>query len=375
MKILFLALSLVSVSAFAAQSEYLHQPYLSVRSMGAGGAFTAIEDTHEAMFFNPAMLMRRENGTINAGIKIGGTPSILSLMSDLSRAGSSAVNMQNTLLSHIGDHYSSRVSLGMVWARPSWGIAFIPLDLTLEADIRGSGGTTVGVQAYQDTTIQFSKAWNLNEEKTFNIGASPKMVYRAYFEKDITVLDLIDSTSLVQLADAQEGLTFDTDVGVMYMVTPPEEGFLKWMKYAKPTFSLTIRNLLDMGFKTNLKLFSRQSSLTTATLERRIDLGSRWDLPEFWVFKPRIMIDGRDMLARYASFKKSFHVGAELVWKAFGWLHGSYALGYSQGYLTFGVNAQASAFRLELASYSEEVGTTDARRESRRYMANLSLDF
>lgn len=368
--------ALNSSTAHAVQSEYLHQPTLSTRVMGMGGAFTAVADDYNALFFNSAGLAWREEGQMNFYIQGMVTPSIFPFYSDLNNAGSNSTNITNALSSHFGDHYASRVGLGAVWVRPEWGIALAPVDLTIEADVHGTAGVTLGVQAYQDVLLQFGKAWGIGEKKNLAIGVAPKVIYRAYFEKDLTVFDLVQSTSLFRPSDAQEGMTFDTDVGILYRVEVPEDGWFKWLKYAKPTFGLGVRNLLDIGFKTNFHLLGKDSSpVTGSRMERRFDVGSKWELPEFWVFKPRLMIDGRDMGSRYASFKKCFHVGAELLWKAFGWLQGGYRMGLSQGYITAGVSAELGIFLLDLATYSEEIGTSGAPRESRRYLARMSLDF
>jgi hypothetical protein len=371
-----LFISTVSSIAQAAQSEYLHQPVLSTRVMGMGGAFTAVADDYNALFYNAAGLAWRDSGQLNFMIQGMVTPNIFSFYNDLSGAGSNSTNITNVLGNYVGSHFASRVSLGGIWVRPEWGVAIVPVDLSLEADIHGTAGYTVGVQAYQDSLIQFAKAWGIGEKKNLAIGVAPKVIYRAYFEKDLTVFDLVQSTSLFRPSDAQEGLTFDTDVGVLYRVEPPESGWFKWLKYAKPTFGFAVRNLLDLGFKTNFHLLDKDSSIVTGSrMERRFDLGSKWELPEFWVFKPRVMIDGRDMGSRYASFKKSFHVGAELLWKAFGWLNGGYRIGVSQGYLTAGVSAELGIFLLDVATYAEEIGTASSPRESRRYIVRASLDF
>ena len=83
----------------------------------------------------------------------------------------------------------------------------------------------------------------------------------------------------------------------------------------------------------------------------------------------------RDMGSRYASTKKCLHLGAELLWRVGSALHGGYRIGLSQGYMTAGLSATLGVFQLDVATYSEELGTTDAPRDSRRYIAKASLEF
>ncbi|MCC6278053.1 MAG: UPF0164 family protein [Oligoflexia bacterium] len=371
-----LAAGLIFETAQADNSFYMHQQVLSTRVQGMGGAFTALADDYNALYFNPAGLARLKEGELNFYLTGLYTPSVFDLISDIQGTGSDPVALQNKLQKYFGSHYGVRATLGGTWARPGWAIGFHPIDLTIEADVSGSAGATVGVQAFQDSTIQYGMAWNFLDNDALSVGVAPKAVYRANYEDSLTALDFVTSSQLFRPTDAQEGLALDLDFGALYTVQVPEEGWLSWLKYAKPTFAFVVRNIVDAGFKTNFKLYSKESSpVTYSKLERRFDVGSRFDLPEFWVFKPRLMIDGRDMGSRYASLRKCLHVGAELAWEAFSWLRGAYRMGLSQGYLTAGLTAELTVFRLDFATYSEEIGTASSTKESRRYMLTLGLDF
>jgi hypothetical protein len=367
---------LITKPVHAAQSEYLHNTHLTPRIMGMGGAFTAVADDYNALYVNPAGLGWLEEGELNFDLQGMFTPNILTLQSDLKGAGSDPTKIQTALQGYYGQHFASRVGLAATWARPTWGIGIKPVDLTIEGDIHGTAGTTVGVQAYQDSTLQYGKAWYFFEDKALSVGIAPKAVYRVYFEKDLTIFDFVQSSDLFRMSDAQEGMAFDGDIGFLYRVKPPGEGLFTFLNYIKPTFGFAVRNVVDAGFKTNYHLVGKDTSpIADAKLERRFDVGTKFELPEFWVFKPRFMIDERDMGARYASLRKCTHIGAELLWKAFGWLQGGYRAGISEGYFTLGVSAELTIFRLDIATYSEEIGTSSSPRESRRYVAKLSLDF
>ena len=140
---------------FSAQSLYMHQPHISTRVMGMGGAFTAVADDYEALYYNAAGLARLESGELNLGIQAGITPSILSFYSDINSASkSNDVNqMTNVINNASGSHYASRVGLGGTLARPSWALGIQLLDLSVEADIHAVAN--IGLQAYEDSTIQF----------------------------------------------------------------------------------------------------------------------------------------------------------------------------------------------------------------------------
>ena len=110
-------------------------------------------------------------------------------------------------------------------------------------------------------------------------------------------------------------------------------------------------------------------------MQRRIDVGNAWELPEFWVFDPKVAIEVHNILHDYFNLQKGLHIGAELGWEAYSWLKGAYRMGLNQGYFAAGISAQLWAFKLDVATYAEEVGTEDAQIEDRRYQVNMSLDF
>jgi hypothetical protein len=357
--------------SYGAESEYLHQPRISARVMGMGGAFTALADDYNALYYNPGALARIEKSEFNFQIDAGLTPTVVNFYNNISAAGSNVSSMTQLLQNNYGQHYSARAGVGATYVKPGFGIGIQPVDLTAEMDINANAGAAVGLEAWQDSLIQFGLAWNAFK-KSLSFGIAPKVVYRAFIEKEVLALDLATNNSLLKASDASEGITFDADIGVIYTLPVPE----KW--FAKPTVAVVVRNVVDEGFNTNLHLYNANSSSITnpdGYMGRRLDIGTRFELPEFWAFKPRVMADARDLGSRYASVSKVLHFGAELPWKVTESILGAYRVGLSEGYLTAGLSFYLSVFEFDIATYSEEIGTAQAPNQSRRYLAQFSFDF
>jgi hypothetical protein len=362
--------------ALGADSEYLHQPRISARVMGMGGAFTALADDYNALYYNPGGLARLEKAEFNFQIDAGLTPPLVnfynSISADTANSGSSSnvASITQLLQSNFGQHYSARAGVGATYVRTGFGIGIQPVDLTAEMDVNANAGAAVGLEAFQDSLVQFGLAWNALG-KALSFGIAPKAVYRGFIEKEVLALDLATSSTILKASDATEGLTVDADVGVMYTIPVPENFF------AKPTIALVVRNIVDEGFNTNFHLYNANSvSITNSDgyMGRRIDIGTRFELPEFWAFKPRVMADARDIGYRYASFDKVLHFGGELPWKVNEHIQGAYRVGMSEGYLTAGLSFYLSIFQFDIATYSEEIGTSNAPDQSRRYLAQFSFD-
>jgi hypothetical protein len=375
--LLFFALLIVSTAVFAEDEGInykIHQPFVTTRALGMGNTFSGVDD-YSVLFYNPAGLARLKEGELNMMIRAGAAPAILDLQKDLEDAGDDSQAMTDVLTDQFGNVYSMRMPmLSGIWARPGWGIGIIPVDSSVDVQPHASVGPTLKVSAYIDTTIAFGYAMGFLEEDALTAGALVKAVHRGYVGQEIVAVDLLSNTEFFRDDMAQEGMTLDLDIGAQYKMPIPEKGFLSFLKFAKPTFGMVVRNLLDFGFKQNFH-FINENSTEPPKLGRRIDVGSMWEFPSFWVFHPRFMFDVRDIGHRHWAFTKGLHIGAELLWKAFWWLEGGYRVGFSQGYLTAGLTAQFVWFKLDLATYAEEVGTTEAGNENRLYMVSMSLDF
>lgn len=371
-------LTVVTPKAYAVKSLdfTIHQEYTSTRALGMGNAFIAVADDHSGMFYNPAALAWRKDGVFHAFLRAGIDDQILDLQDEIKKAEDAAdpeTAMADLIASKYGEHYYSRIpTLGGVYVRPRWGFAFIPADLSIDASVHQQVGPTLNVNGYLDSTLAMSYArpvsWFKGQEISW--GATLKAVHRVHAGQMVLAAQLADGKDIFDEKDANEGMTIDADIGLMWRIKKPT-GFLQYMK---PTWAFVVRNVGDYGFPMQFDLISEKSG-KPPKLVRRFDLGSKFELPHFWVFDPHIALDIRDIGHPNWTPKKGFHAGAELYWTMYKWWKGHWAAGINQGYWTAGLGARLGWFQLDVASFGEEVGTSDAPKESRRYMVELSLDF
>jgi hypothetical protein len=360
----------------------IHEEYTSTRAMGMGNAFTAVADDFSALFYNPAALANRTDGQLRMFIRAGADSSSLKLFSEIKTVKSepSADQTQgysDLITSHYGDHFYYRIpTIGAVWVRPGWGIAFIPADLSLDIDDHRQVGPMLNLNMYIDSTLAVGYAKKLDwfgKDHVLSWGMTAKAVHRVYVGQELSAGELANGQSVLSTSDADEGLTGDVDMGT-YWTPPVPTGTFSFLKYMKPSFALVGRNLLDYGFKTDMHLISKDSG-EPPPLIRRFDIGSKWDLPKWWVFDPHFSMDERDIGHPNWSFRKGSHVGMELYWKMYNWWKGHWAVGLNQGYWTAGFGARMAWFQLDLATFGEEVGADSEPKEDRRYLLELALDF
>lgn len=357
----------------------IHQHGLSVRALGMGDAFVAAVDDYSAIFYNPAALARIENPQMNLSLFHAGADTKLpKFVDDIGRVSNSnnVTEMTSLLEQNYGNHFSARLGLlNAYWARPKWAIAFLPVDLTIEMRVAQTVGPQLQMVARQDSTLAYGRGWDVKTDSgKLSLGATAKTIYRGYFNKSVNAVELAFDSNLLRGEDAAEGLTFDADFGVLYTPNLSKQGFFSFLQYMKPTFGMTVRNIVDYGFKTNLRLIDKNSR-EPDLLQRRLDIGSMYELPDWWIWRTRLAADIRNIGHENWTFGKGAHLGVEFLWKVKSWFQGGWRIGVNQGYFTAGFNGDFAIFRLDLVTYAQEVGTSSTPKATRIYMAKASLDF
>jgi hypothetical protein len=376
------ALVAVTNSALAASTtsevkEFsIYQEYISPRAMGMGNAFTAVADDASAIFYNPAGLARLKEGQVNLGLAAAVDSKMKKFYNDIQSAIKSKDQAQITqlLTDNYGKHYGARVpTLDVMVARPKWALAIIPADLNIEMGIHQLAGAALDIVATEDTTIAYGRGWDAKwfKDSRVSFGVTGKAIYRAYLNKAILAPDLISNQQIFQKQDAKEGFTADADVGTLWT---PNVSETSWWRYLKPTLGASVNNIADYGFASSFHLIDKLTG-KPVRLGRRFNLGSMFELPDFWIFKTRFAADMRDMGNENWTAKKGAHLGFEFLWKIRSWWQGGWRVGVSQGYFTGGFTGKAGIFNLDLVTYAEEEGPSNAPLASRRYMAKVSLDW
>ena len=363
-------------TAFAGEAVMypVHNQFVTTRAHGMGNAHVAMADDAYAMFFNPAGLPQVKKGEMDFYLRLGVNPDIQKLAKDIDNAGSDANAIANVIEANYGNHYNLRgPSLGWTWARPKWSIAFVPADVSVDVELNQAVGPALNLVAYQDSTLAFARAWNIPhvEYGRMDIGVTAKAIYRAHLDKIISIA-AIQNDKVLEAENSNEGLFVDADLGWMWHMPEYEDGILSVLQ---PTFGVVVRNVLDMGPVTNMGLYDKSKTGDPEKLRRRFDLGTAFALPEWWVWTSRMAVDVRNVGHPNWTPKKGIHVGAEFLWKMASWWRGGWRAGLNQGYWTAGFTGQLSYFKLDLATYGEEVGTSSKAKENRVYMLTMTLNF
>lgn len=392
-KFLLSIMLIISINAFFTSkvkaidfiNTRIHKQYINPRAMGMGGAYIAVADDYNSLFTNPAGLARIEDWQINMAIEAMLATDILDFIdeiqktSDIKDENKRKTEMVNFLKKMYGNTYYFRSApLSGVYVKNKWGLGFIPSDLSLDLHVHKIAALYANLISDTSFVYAYGKDFPWFRHARFSIGVSLKAIYRIQMETSLDAIELALNSDIYRKEQAVEGLGLDGDIGMLYTPDLPTKGILSLFRLARPTFGLVIRNVLESGFNNNLHLINKDNDSSEVgkpqKMHRVIDIGTRWEYPSWWVFKPRGIMDFQDIGHPHATFMKTFHIGFELSWKMYNWWKGAYRIGLNQGYLSAGFSARLAWFNLDLVTWGEEVGTEKYKKESRIWMVKMNIE-
>lgn len=376
----------VESSADSGVSNTIHHLYQSPRALGMGDAFVAVANDYNSVFYNPAGLARLDGTDLNLSMDVGFTDSYFTFLNEISTAAKTTgteAEKQAAVGAAIQKVYGKTFGMNAglfnaVWARPHWGVAVLPLQMTGELAVHNGVGPVVNTTAYFDSVLALAYGDHIHSHSLsgrLDWGVTGKLVNRGYLSQGITVIEMVADPNLLKSDSFQEGYTVDADVGFLWRPYVPEDGFWSILNLTRPTFGLVVRNIAELGFKQSFKVYNKTKTEAPEKLYRVFDLGTRWEYPSFWIFGGRGVLDIRDIGHPFFTLKKGLHLGFEFDWSMASWWRGNYRFGLNQGYWTAGASAMFTFFNLDLVSYGEDVGTFGTPKENRVYMLKTSLNF
>lgn len=395
-KNIFATLAFLTVSSFflnSAQAEdegvhtSIHRQYQAQRAMGMGGAFTAVADDYNALFYNPAGLARLDRGQINMSLEGGfSAEQLQKFFKDIEEASASSdpnqkfTDINNVLKRMYGKQLSVRLGLlHGIWARPGFAFGLLPVDFTMDVKVHNQASPALNLRAFADTTMAFGYGSHFKTEALFgklSWGVTGKFINRGYANKQANAYDLVLDSSIFDKDDLRWGYTLDADFGILYSPVIPTEGVMSVFQSARPTFGFVVRNLVDLGFNQSLPGQNAEGVTVNPPerLYRVFDFGTKWELPQFWIFGWRLAADIQDVGHPSFNLRKGLHVGAEFDWTVSSWWRGQYRIGANQGYPTLGASLLFAVLKLDLLTYGEDFGSFSSPKENRMYMLKMNID-
>ncbi len=223
--LLICGLTLLSVKAYSAASlsTKINHQYDSMRALGMGNAFTAVADDYSLIYYNPAGFANKKYNEVQFTLAGAGvSPKTLKLMDDVKKASDTqgtdpqkAQAISTVLEEYYGKALGGKVqAVEMFWVRKNWGVALIPVDLTVDISIDRQLGPAMDLNVKGDTSIAYG--YGAFVSKNVSLGATAKFVHRVAVEQSVSALELASNSDILSKDRFKEGQLFDLDIGMMW---------------------------------------------------------------------------------------------------------------------------------------------------------------
>lgn len=140
------------------------------------------------------------------------------------------------------------------------------------------------------------------------------------------------------------------------------------------TLAAVMHNVIGSEF-TLSKMVNKNASEVPTKMYRTIDLGSQYMIRDGEDFKIRAMIDLKNLLHPEVNFNKAFHTGFELDYSPSTWFKTQFRMGLNQMYYTAGASFLFAVLNIDIATYGEDVGTAETKKENRVMAAKVGFNF
>lgn len=376
LKRVFISLFIFSVSASA--NDQIIRPYQGIRSSGMGGVRITTGLYDENFFSNPARVtanprfrltlldpMIEGNSGLNNTVQQLTKPSSTATTSTTSSSGTKIfVDLADTA----GNSNHIRVQLTpfafyVPTGNGKWAFAFAPLLFSTQADLMLSRNFAVDPQAVVDVGPALTLGRKFMEDDALSVGLTGHFIYRLSSTESISVVKLIQGTSIDPQKSAGQGAMVDFDLGGTYVLP------VKY-KDIELTTGASINNLLG-GKYSNIGLKPVPSITGTVREQpRTLGLGISARRAELWKFTDALLAFELTDIGNNTngSIFRLVHLGGEIRYGVL-----APRLGINQGYFTAGLGFDLRFLTLDLATYGEELSLNPGKFSDRRYAMKLAF--
>lgn len=330
--------------------------YRGVRPLGMGGAFTAVADDENSLFYNPAGLSKLSTfqiGIFNPLIEV--SKKSIDLYQDAQDADMDDTGeVADLLKEYVGEHQHLRVGL---FPHVGFNVASAEVMIgglgqgTLDADIRNPVWPEAHVDIITDTGALGGVGFKLPFGE-LHVGVALKYIQRQSLSEIYTAIDIAAEDFEDSLDDdMHSGSGFSADIGVIYQ--------LPFVPIFDTNVALVVQNIpkMDMGDAADIK----------TQVNTGLSIGK--SLAAFGIVGALDYRDITGAIEEDDDIAKRIHIGAELRF-----LRGfSVRAGLNQGYFSAGAMLDLWILRFDFATYAEEIGAYAGQREDRRYVGQVTI--
>lgn len=365
---LLTVLSMLFISSVSFSGNEPRSMILSPRVAGMGGAFVAVADDENALYYNPAGLKHVQKSSFtffDPIVKLGKDYSKLQdAIDDIDKATTDAAKA-DAANKYIPLNVPAGLSLSPYYLSPTFSVALFGAG-NVRAEIVDKTEPKVRADGYVDVTGIVAYPYAFNEKLT--LGASLSITNRGRYAckptsqgcknasgaVEIGVTGLKPGENIQDKIEQSKATGIGFDLGALYTLNE------------KVTLGAAIYNLFSTKF--NYDAFSNNIP-GTVTLGMKYDPSSMMASMDF-LKDTKVAVD-IDRFFSGGSLWKKLHIGVES--KVSDML--DLRLGLNAGWPTFGLGFKMGFFNLDYAYFQEERGGYAGQLEDTSHIIGLALKF
>lgn len=351
--IMVLMLAGICLSGVAYGGEYPFI-YKGMRPMGMGGAFTAVSNDANALFYNPAGLADiQETRASILPLELEISDNAFDIYDD---AKDVDFDDDQETGAYLRDNIGKRSHLGLNifpnLSKPGFAFGLISAS-NINLEVKDRQYPKIAADIVSDVGAGVGYARPMLEKRLL-LGSNFKYVYRNNLVEEYTVLDITgdDFEDTIE-DDLRDGHGVLVDVGAIYKLDG--DGL------PGAQVGISLNNVISKNFG-NAREF-----------HDHVDIGFAITRP-VWVTTATFAVDYYDLFSQVGKdndLAKRLRLGAEFSFPRVLSVRG----GIYQGYLTAGMTLDAKFVRLDLLTYAEEIGAYAGQRSDRRYAMRMTFGF
>jgi hypothetical protein len=341
-------------STLAAEYQGFHR---GARPLGMGGAFTAVADDQNALFYNPAGLSRLKGfglGILNPHIEASeNSVDLYNDFNDIDSDDSAAV--ADLLRQYVGENNHLKVATD-IYTGFRVGNAGVMVSAigqaTTNMRVRNPVWPEAHIEAIVDYGMLVGAGMDLPWVNGLKLGATLKAITRNSLDEVYTPEIIADDNfEDIMDDDMVDGSSVSADLGLLYTTDA--------LKVTGLNLALVAQNVPDMEFGDAVDS-KTQINAGVALTQKIIGLT---------ITEALDVHDITDNVGGDDSNEKKIHMGVEV---ALPYILSARA-GLNQGYFTAGATLDFEIIKIDLATYGEELGAVGGQEEDRRYVAQISM--
>ncbi len=332
-------------------------PYLyrSPYFLGRGDTGIAVAEDEDAIFYNPAGIATGEGvykKTVLLDPFIEFSQSTKNVIQDVQVPNNDPINILKKNLGKV-QHIGLADRIAIVLRKAAFSVfAYSSLSLLFFKDPDAGGFESLKFNSIVGGGATFSLAHTLGEKSGCYIGVTGKYLKRNQGVFSVNATKIDEATKSTDSA-FMTGSALGADIGFLYQGTGR----------TPLSLGLTVQDIGNTSFTPDIRTDLPKSAWPLKPIKQTVNVGMAL-IPGTKLSKLKFLLDVRDILFNFESdLYKKIHLGAEIsVADMVGFM-----IGFNQGYPSYGTYLDLSYFRLDVGSYSEEVGSYAGQRQDTRY--------